>query len=49
MLLKIGSNNMLNGFQRKKNDEISRKKRRDKDSLQIKKFINIEIMYVYTK
>ena len=31
---------MLNGFQRKKNDEISRKKRRDNDSLQMKKFKN---------
>ena len=40
MLLKVCANTMLNGFQRKKNDEISRKKRRDNDSLQIKKFIN---------
>ena len=40
MLLKACANSMLNGFQRKKNDEISRKKRRDNDSLQIKKFKN---------
>ena len=40
MLLKVCANTMLNGFQRKKNDEISRKKRRDNDSLQIKKFKN---------
>ena len=39
MLLKVCANTMLNGFQHK-NDEISRKKRRDNDSLQIKKFKN---------
>ena len=38
MLLKVSANTMLNEFQRKKNDEISRKKRRDNDSLQVKKF-----------
>ena len=47
MLLKVCATTMLNMFQRKKNDKISRKKQRDNDSLQMKKFRNYSTLCLH--